>query len=87
MERQQILYKGNHRFHFILAQQALLTIVGDTQVALGQLDRLLNFLPLPRVRLGIISATANYQVPTNQFRNGRDLSVRPTADVASDRIG
>lgn len=67
MERQQILYKGNHRFHFILAQQALLTTVGDTQVMLGQLDRLLTFLSLPRVRLGIIPATATYQVPTNQF--------------------
>lgn len=67
MERQQILYKGNHRFHFVLAQQALLTTVGDTQVMLGQLDRLLTFLSLPRIRLGIIPATATYQVPTNQF--------------------
>lgn len=67
MERQHILYKGNHRFHFILAQQALLTTVGDTQVMLGQLDRLLTFISLPRIRLGIIPATAAYQVPTNQF--------------------
>jgi transcriptional regulator with XRE-family HTH domain len=67
MERQRILYKGNHRFHFILTQQALLTTVGDTQVMLGQLDRLLTFLALPRIRLGIIPATATYQVPTNQF--------------------
>jgi hypothetical protein len=67
MQRQHILYKGNHRFHFILAQQALLTTVGDTQVMLGQLDRLLTVLSLPRVRLGIIPATATYQVPTNQF--------------------
>lgn len=67
MQRQHILYKGNHRFHFILAQQALLTTVGDTQVMLGQLDRLLTVLSLPRVRLGIIPATASYQVPTNQF--------------------
>ncbi|MGH3867219.1 MAG: helix-turn-helix domain-containing protein [Pseudonocardiaceae bacterium] len=67
MERQQILYKGNHRFHFVLAQQALLTTVGDTQVMLGQLDRLLTFLSLPRIRLGIIPATATYQAPTNQF--------------------
>lgn len=67
MERQQILYKGNHRFHFILAQQALLTTVGDTQIMLGQLDRLLTCLSLPRVRLGIIPAASTYQVPTNQF--------------------
>ncbi|MBV9143351.1 MAG: helix-turn-helix domain-containing protein [Pseudonocardiales bacterium] len=67
MQRQHILYKGNHRFHFIIAQQALLTTVGDTQVMLGQLDRLLTFLSLPRIRLGIIPVTATYQVPTNQF--------------------
>lgn len=67
MERQQILYKGNHRFYFILAQQALLTTVGDTQVMVGQLDRLITFLSLPRVRLGIVPATAAYRVPTNQF--------------------
>lgn len=67
MQRQYIIYKGNHRFHFILAQQALLTTVGDTQVMLGQLDRLLTFLSLPRIRLGIIPATETYQVPTNQF--------------------
>ncbi|MGH3826447.1 MAG: helix-turn-helix domain-containing protein [Pseudonocardiaceae bacterium] len=67
MQRQHILYQGNRRFHFILAHQALLTTVGDTDVMLGQLDRLLTFIALPRVRLGIIPATAAYQVPTNQF--------------------
>src|SRR5437868_15055373 len=29
MERQHILYRGQRRFHFILANQALLTMVGD----------------------------------------------------------
>lgn len=67
MERQKILYEGSHRFHFILAQQALFTAVGDTGVMLGQLDRLLTALSLPRVRLGVIPATAAYRVPTNQF--------------------
>lgn len=67
MERQQILYKGNHRFHFILAQQALWTTVGDLEVMAGQLDRLLTVLSLPRVRLGVIPAPTAYRVPTNQF--------------------
>ena len=40
MERQQILYRGDHRFHFIIAHQALLTTVGDADVMIGQLDRL-----------------------------------------------
>jgi len=67
MERQQILYSGNHRFHFILAQQALLTTVGNTEIMIGQLDRLLTALSLPRVRLGLVPAPALYRVPTNQF--------------------
>jgi hypothetical protein len=67
MERQQILYRGDHRFHFILAQQALWTEVGDTAVMIGQLDRLLTVLSLPRVSLGILPARHGYQVPTNQF--------------------
>ena len=67
MERQQILYKGPHRFHFILAQQALWTLVGGTEVMIGQLDRLLNALSLARVSLGIIPVRAQYRVPTNQF--------------------
>jgi transcriptional regulator with XRE-family HTH domain len=67
MERQQILYEGHHRFHFILAEQTLRTQVGDPQVMAGQLDRLLTILSLPRVRLGILPARHRYQVPTNQF--------------------
>lgn len=67
MERQQILYTGNRRFHFILAQQALWTQVGDAEVTVGQLDRLLTVLSLARVRIGIIPAHSAYRVPTSQF--------------------
>src|SRR5262249_31287533 len=67
MERQQILYEGNHRFHFVLAEQALRTEVGSAEVMIGQLDRLLTILSLPRVRLGILPAYHPYRVPTNQF--------------------
>jgi len=67
MERQQILYRGDHRFHFIIAHQALLTTVGDADVMIGQLDRLRTVMSLPRVNLGIIAARAEYWVPTNQF--------------------
>jgi transcriptional regulator with XRE-family HTH domain len=67
MERQQILYRGNHRFHFNIAHQALLTTVGDTGIMIGQLDRLLAVMSLPRVVVGIIPAHADYRVPTNQF--------------------
>ncbi len=67
MERQQLLYGGKHRFHFILAEQVLRTMVGGPEVMIGQLDRLLTVLSLPRIRLGICLADAKYVVPTNQF--------------------
>jgi transcriptional regulator with XRE-family HTH domain len=67
LERQTILYRGDHRFHFILAQQALLTTVGGIETMIGQLDRLLAVMSLPRVVLGIIPSHAGYQAPTNQF--------------------
>ncbi len=67
MERQQVLYKGGHRFHFILAEQALWTMVGDATTMVGQLDRLLTVLSLARVSLGVVPARAQYRVPTNQF--------------------
>jgi transcriptional regulator with XRE-family HTH domain len=67
MERQQILYKGDHRFHIVMAEQALRTMVGDPEVMVGQLDRLLAVSSLARVRLGIIPSDAPYEVPSNQF--------------------
>jgi transcriptional regulator with XRE-family HTH domain len=67
MERQQILYKGNHRIHIIITEQALKTRVGGTDVMIGQLDRLLAVSSLTRVTLGIISERAAYLVPSNQF--------------------
>ncbi len=56
MQRQHILYTGARRFAFVLEEQTLHTRVGDTDVMLGQLDRLLAVMSLPRVSLGIIPA-------------------------------
>ncbi len=67
MERQQILYRSDHRFHFVVAHQALHTMVGNPEVMIGQLDRLLAVMSMPRVGLGIIPTDAPYVVPTNQF--------------------
>jgi len=58
MERQRILYTGNRRFVFVLEEQTLRTHVGGTGVMLGQLDRLLAVMSLPRISLGIIPAGA-----------------------------
>ncbi len=67
MQRQQVLYNGDHKFHLIIAQQALHTTVGNTDVMIGQLDRLLAVMSLPRVVFGIIPTGSRYRVPTNQF--------------------
>lgn len=67
MERQQILYRGVHRFHFIVAEQALYTVVGGPAVMAGQLDRVLTIMGVPRVHLGIVPARHRYTVPTNGF--------------------
>lgn len=57
MERQRVLYTGARRFAFVLEEQTLRTRVGDTEVMLGQLDRVLAVMSLPRVSLGIIPAS------------------------------
>ena len=67
MERQQILYRGDHQFHIIIGQQALKTSVGSPDIMIGQLDRLLAVTSLPRVTLGVIEEHAPYVVPSNQF--------------------
>lgn len=63
VERQQILYRGAGRFTFILAEQTLRTTVADDGVMLGQLDRLLTVMSLPRVVLGIVPAKTEYHGP------------------------
>ncbi|MEU5763556.1 helix-turn-helix transcriptional regulator [Nocardia sp. NPDC047648] len=67
MERQQILYRRNHRFHFVIAEQALLTTVGNEQTMIGQLDRLLAVIGMPRVALGIVPAGSPYRVSMTNF--------------------
>lgn len=67
MERQQVLYRGDHRFHFILAEQVLRTTVGDDDIMIGQLDRLLIAMALPRVVIGIIPTHTEYVVPLSNF--------------------
>ncbi|PPJ03328.1 DNA-binding protein [Nocardia nova] len=67
MERQQVLYRRDHRFHFIIGEQALYTTVGDDNVMIGQLDRLLSAGSLPRVTFGIVPLTAEARVLFNNF--------------------
>jgi transcriptional regulator with XRE-family HTH domain len=54
MDRQRFLYQGDRRFAFVLEEEALRTVMGSRDVMLGQLDRALAVMSLPRVSLGII---------------------------------
>ncbi|BFU43552.1 helix-turn-helix transcriptional regulator [Krasilnikovia sp. MM14-A1004] len=67
MQRQQVLYQPGHHFHFVLAQQALRTSVGNRDVMVGQLDRLLSVMSMSRIRLGVVPSSAPYLAPSNQF--------------------
>ncbi|MEV6767088.1 helix-turn-helix transcriptional regulator [Nocardia sp. NPDC051030] len=67
MERQQFLYRRDRRFHILIAEQTLLTTVGGDDVMLGQLDRLLVVIGLPRIAFGILRATADIPQQTTNF--------------------
>ncbi|UIX33810.1 DUF5753 domain-containing protein [Streptomyces sp. GQFP] len=68
MERQQVLYDGEHRYDVILGEQALYTNVGGPEVMRGQLERLLREIDLPSLTLGVLPATADVgMVPTHGF--------------------
>lgn len=56
MDRQRVLYAGERMFRVVIEEQVLRTRVGDTDVMMGQLDRLLAVMSLPRVSFGVIPA-------------------------------
>jgi transcriptional regulator with XRE-family HTH domain len=65
IERQRVLTHGDRRFHILLGEQCLHTNVGGVGVMAAQLERLLELLRLPRMRLGVIPFGAPYRVPLN----------------------
>jgi transcriptional regulator with XRE-family HTH domain len=62
LERQRVLYEGDRRFHFVLEAAALTTLVGDGEVTLGQLDRVLAVMSMHRVSLGIVPPLRQRQI-------------------------
>jgi transcriptional regulator with XRE-family HTH domain len=54
MDRQRFLYHADRQFSFVLEEEALRTVMGSRDVMLGQLDRILAVMSLPRVSVGII---------------------------------
>ncbi|MFJ1458840.1 helix-turn-helix domain-containing protein [Nocardia sp. N2S4-5] len=67
MERQQILYRRNHKFHFLIGEQSLYTTIGSDEVMRGQLDRLHSMIGMPRVTLGIVPREAVGLVVVENF--------------------
>jgi transcriptional regulator with XRE-family HTH domain len=60
IRRQEILYRPDKRFHFVLTEAALRMRLCSPDVMFGQLDRLISFSALPNVRLGIIGFGTRY---------------------------
>jgi hypothetical protein len=62
VQRQEVLYRPDKRFHFVLTEAALRFRLCPPEVMLGQLDRLISFSGLPNVRLGIIGFETPYVI-------------------------
>jgi transcriptional regulator with XRE-family HTH domain len=60
MKRQDIFYRPDKRFHFVLTEAALRFRMCSVPVMLGQLDRLVSLSALPNVKLGIIAFDTQY---------------------------
>lgn len=68
VKRQEILYRTDKRFHFVLTEAALRYRLCAPEIMLGQLDRLVSFSALPNVRLGIVGFETAYKVaPAHGF--------------------
>lgn len=66
--RQEVLYRSDKRFHFVLTEAVLHYRLCPPEIMLGQLDRLLSLSTLPNVRLGVIGFEASYAVaPAHGF--------------------
>jgi hypothetical protein len=60
MQRQEMLYRPDKRFHFILTEAALRYRLVSVDVMLAQLDRLMALSSMRNVRLGVIGFTTQY---------------------------
>ena len=54
IERQRVLYEGDHRFAFLIEESVLRSGIGGSEVMAGQLGHLITISSLPNVSLGIV---------------------------------
>ncbi len=62
MQRQEILYRTDKAFHFVITEGTLRNRVCSVDILLGQLDRLVSLTSLRNVRLGVIGYETQYVV-------------------------
>lgn len=62
MQRQEMLYRTDKAFHFVITEGTLRNRVCSVDILLGQLDRLVSLTSLRNVRLGVIGYETRYVV-------------------------
>jgi hypothetical protein len=62
MKRQELLYRPDKKFHFVITEVALRLRLCAPDAMLAQLDRLISLSTLPNIRLGIIGVDTQYVV-------------------------
>jgi hypothetical protein len=60
MQRQEILYRRDKRFHFVLTEGALRYRLCPIDTMIAQLDRLVSLTALRNLKLGIIGFSTPY---------------------------
>lgn len=62
MQRQEMLYRTDKAFHFVVTEATLRYRLCSAEIMLGQLDRLVSLTSLRNLRLGVISNDTQYVV-------------------------
>jgi transcriptional regulator with XRE-family HTH domain len=62
MQRQEMLYRADKAFHFVVTEATLRYRLCSVEIMLGQLDRLVSLTSLRNVRLGVIGYETQYVV-------------------------
>ena len=60
IKRQDMFYRPDKRFHFVMTEAVLYFRLCAPAVMLGQLDRLISLSALPNVRIGIVGFDTHY---------------------------
>lgn len=62
MQRQEMLYRPDKAFHFVITEATLRYRLCSVEIMLGQLDRLISLTSLRNMRLGVIGYETQYVV-------------------------